>query len=147
MRRDLARPAILGGFDGAASLLGVIIYLLATHPHLIFPAALSGAISSALSMAAGQWLSDDNDSGFAGASMMGAATFTGALAPALPFAFLSGPAAVALAVIIAVAIGVAVAALRPNRGFGRALAEVFGLLIVIVGVCSLLSPTLPGGAG
>jgi hypothetical protein len=37
MKPSLLRPAILGGFDGMASLLGVILYLLITgHPALIF---------------------------------------------------------------------------------------------------------------
>ena len=83
MKRDLAGPAVFGGFDGTSSLLGVIVYLLITHPALIFPAALSGAVSSALSMGAGEWLSD-SENGFAASLVMGAATLTGALLPCAP---------------------------------------------------------------
>ena len=146
MRRDLLQPAILGGFDGTASLLGVIVYLLVTHPALIFPAALSGAVSSALSMGAGEWLSD-SENGFASSLVMGAATLTGALLPAVPFAFGSGPAAIAISAVLCAGIGYTVARLRTNRGLGLALTETFGLLAVILGVTAALAVWLPGGGG
>jgi VIT1/CCC1 family predicted Fe2+/Mn2+ transporter len=124
----------LGGFDGTASLLGVIVFLLATHPGLIFPTALSGAISAALSMAAGWWLSNDNRDGLAGSSVMGAATLVGALLPAVPFAFGTGRAEIAECAVICLCVGVMVAALRTDRSLPLALAETFGLLLVIAGV-------------
>lgn len=145
-RRSLTSPAVLGGFDGTSSLLGVIVYLLVTHPALIFPAALSGAVSSALSMGAGEWLSD-SDSGWAASLVMAGATLTGALLPAVPFAFGTGRLAVAESVVLCAGIGVTVAALRHNRGFGVALLETFGLLIVILAITAVLAVRLPGGAG
>jgi VIT1/CCC1 family predicted Fe2+/Mn2+ transporter len=141
MRRDLARPAIVGAFDGCASLLGVTIFLLVSHPSLIFPTALSGAISAALSMAAGWWLSDDNRDGLAGSAVMGIATLIGALLPALPFAFGTGPAAVAECAVICLCIGITVAMLRAARSLPLALTETFGLLLVIAAVtaaCALV---------
>jgi hypothetical protein len=144
-RGQLDRPAILGGFDGTASLLGVIIYLLVTHPVLIFPTALSGAVSSAVSMGAGEWLSDSG-SGFAASAVMAGATFTGALLPALPFAFASGAAAVAESGVICGLLAVIVAALRPRRGLGMALTETLGLLAVIAGVVLACGLLLPGPA-
>lgn len=129
----------MGGFDGTASLLGVVVYLLVTHPALIFPTALSGAISSAVSMGGGEWLSD-SENGFAASSVMAGATFTGALLLALPFAIWTGPLAVAESAVICCLIGITVAALRPLRGFGMALAETFGILaaaFVIVLLCAL----------
>jgi VIT1/CCC1 family predicted Fe2+/Mn2+ transporter len=134
MKQDLARPAIVGAFDGTASLLGVTVFLLISHPSLIFPTALSGAISAALSMAAGWWLSDGNRDGLAGSSVMGVATLAGALLPALPFAFSTRPVAVAECAIICVCIGIAVAMLRAKRSLPLALTETFGLLLVIAGV-------------
>src|ERR1035441_1101152 len=47
-RGKLARPAVFGLADGLMSMLGVVLFLLG-HRSLIFPAALSGGISSALS--------------------------------------------------------------------------------------------------
>lgn len=146
MQRSLLQPAILGGFDGTASLLGVIVYLLVTHPALIFPAALSGAASSALSMGAGEWLSD-SENGFAASLVMGASTLTGALLPAVPFAFGNGPAEVTVSAVLCAAIGYTVARLRTNRGLGLALAETFGLLAVILGVTAALAVWLPSGGG
>jgi VIT1/CCC1 family predicted Fe2+/Mn2+ transporter len=145
-KRSLASTAVFGGFDGTSSLLGVIVYLLVTHPALIFPAALSGAVSSALSMGAGEWLSD-SENGFAASFVMGAATLTGALLPAVPFAFGSGPGPVAASAVLCAAIGCTVARLRGNRGLGLALTETFGLLTVILGVTAALAAWLPGGGG
>lgn len=126
------------------SLLGVVLYLLG-HRALIFPAAVSGGISSALSMAGGQWLSDSGN-GFRAALVMGAATGAGAVLPALPYAFTTGPAAVASSVVICTGIGLTVAFLRPHRGIGLALLETFGVLAAIflaVFACGLF---LPGSA-
>jgi hypothetical protein len=137
-RSRLGRPAILGAFDGTASLLGVVVYLLVTHPALIFPAALSGAISSAVSMGGGEWLSD-SDSGPAASAVMAAATFAGAVLPAIPFAVAGGP-------VICGCIGISVAAMRPRR-MARALAETFGILAVILAVVLACGLLLPGGSG
>ena len=146
MRRDLARPAVFGSFDGTASLLGVVIYLLITHPALIFPTAASGAVSSAISMGGGEFLSD-SDNGFAASGVMAAATFTGAVLPAVPFAFGTGPLAIAVCAVIVCLIGGIVSAMRPNRGRSLALAETFGLLAVVAGVVVACGLFLPGGTG
>jgi hypothetical protein len=139
-------PAILGGFDGCASLIGVVIYLLATHPSLVFPAALSGALTAAVSMGGGEFLCD-SDCGWAASAVMAAATFTGALAPSIPFAFSHGPLAVAECAVICVAVVVVVAALREGRGLGLALAETAGLMLAAVAVAFACARLLPGGAG
>ena len=146
MKSSLARPAIFGSFDGASSLLGVVVYLLLSHPSLIFPAALSGAISSAVSMGGGEWLSD-SDNGFGASAVMALATFTGALLPAVPFASGTGPLATAMCAVTCVAIGVVVAFLRPNRGRVLALAETFGILLACLAAVLICGLFLPGGAG
>lgn len=143
-RSRLTRPAIFGLADGTMSLLGVVLYLLG-HQAIIFPAALSGGISSALSMAGGEWLSD-SENGFAASLVMGGATGLGAVLPALPFAFASGAAAVAGSVVICVCIGVAVAFLRPHKSVPLALLETFGVLAAIFAVVLACGLFLPGSA-
>lgn len=141
---SLARPAIFGLSDGMASMLGVVLYLTG-HQSLIFPAALSGGISSALSMAGSEWLSD-SENGPGASCVMGAATGLGAILPAIPYAFGTGSAAVAESLVICVLIGITVAALRPLRGLGMALAETFGILAAIVAVVLVCGLFLPGSA-
>lgn len=136
---------MFGAFDGCASLIGVVIYLLASHPALVFPAAVSGALTAAMSMGGGEFLSD-SDNGLAASAVMAAATFTGALAPAVPFAFSHGPAAAAECAVICACVVVVVAALRPDRGFGLALAETAGLMLAAVTVAFACARLLPGGA-
>jgi hypothetical protein len=142
--RKLAAPAILGAFDGCASLIGVVIYLAVTHPSLIFPAALAGALSSAVSMGGGEFLSD-SDSGWAASGVMAAATLGGALAPAIPFAFGDGPASIAGCAVICILVIITVAALRENRGRRLALAQTAGLLTAAVTVAFTCALFLPGG--
>lgn len=144
--RGLVRPAIFGSFDGTASLLGVVIFLLFTHPALIFPTAVSGAASSAVSMAGGEWLSD-SDNGFGASLVMGIATFAGGILPAVPFAFGSGPAAVLASAAVCLGIGAAVARLRPGRRLSLALAETFGILAAVIAVTVACGLFLPGGIG
>lgn len=143
-RRALARPAVFGLADGLMSMLGVVLYL-AGHQALVFPAALSGGISSALSMAAGEWLSD-SDTGLGAALVMGASAGTGAILPAVPYAVSPGPAAVAESVVICLLIGFVVALLRPRRSFPMAAAETFGVLLAIFAAVLLLGLVLPGSA-
>ncbi len=145
-RAGLAAPAIFGSFDGTASLLGVTVFLLIRHPALAFPAALAGALGSALSMAAGEWLSDSG-SGLAASAVMGTATFTGALLPAVPFAFGTGPVAVAMLAVICLAISSAVAFMRPGRSRPLALAETIGLLILVAAAVLACSLAFPAGSG
>ena len=140
----LARPAVFGLADGMMSLLGVVLYLMG-HQSIIFPAALCGGISSALSMAGGEWLSD-SDNGLGASCVMGLATGAGAILPAVPYALGSGPLAVAESVVICCLIAVIVAALRPLRGFGMALVETFGILLAIFVVVLVIGSVLPGGA-
>jgi VIT1/CCC1 family predicted Fe2+/Mn2+ transporter len=140
----LARPVIFGLADGMMSLLGVVLYLLG-HQALIFPAALSGGISSALSMAGGEWLSD-SENGLTASAAMGAATGLGAVLPALPYAFTTGTTAIAESVTICLMIGLCVAFLRPGRSLPVALTETFSILLAIFGVVLLCGLILPGAA-
>jgi VIT1/CCC1 family predicted Fe2+/Mn2+ transporter len=143
-RSTLTRPAVMGLADGLMSMLGVVLYLLG-HRDLIFPAALSGGISSALSMAGGEWLSD-SDNGLGASCVMGLATGCGAIAPAVPYALTTGAPAIAASVVICCLIGAAVAFLRPHKSVPLALAEtsaILGVIFLAVLLCGLF---LPGGA-
>jgi VIT1/CCC1 family predicted Fe2+/Mn2+ transporter len=145
VKGKLARPAIFGLFDGTCSLLGVVLYLLG-HQALIFPAALSGGISSALSMAGGEWLSMDSGNGLAASCAIGAATGAGAILPAVPYAFITGPPAIAASIAICIVTSVAVAFMRPGRSRPAALAETFALLGAIFLVVLACGLVLPGSA-
>jgi hypothetical protein len=155
LKPGLARPAIFGSFDGTATLLGVVLYLLLTHPALIFPTAVSGALSSAVSMGGGEWLSDDTDNGFAASAVMALATFAGAILPAVPFAFSTGPGAIGAFGMICLGIGAVVALLRakPQPGKPRrrsaplALAETYGILAAVAVVVLVCSVFVPASAG
>lgn len=148
MKPALLRPAIFGLADGCMSLLGVVLYLL-HDPRLIFPAALAGGISSAVSMAGGEWMSD-SENGFAPSAVMGLATGTGAILPAIPFAFARGPLALGCSIAVCMGIGVVVGTMRGNastsHSFRFEMAVTFALLALIFGVvlvCSLVLPN-PG---
>jgi hypothetical protein len=145
VRRDLAQPAVFGGFDGMASMLGPVVLLASARPSLVAPAALCGALSSAVSMGAGEWLSD-SDSGLGASAVMAGATFTGAILPALPWTFTRGPEAIVLSMLLCTAAATVVACLRPNRGPGLALAETVGLLALVGLVVVACALVLPGGA-
>jgi VIT1/CCC1 family predicted Fe2+/Mn2+ transporter len=130
------------------SLLGVVLYLLG-HRALIFPAALSGGISSALSMAGGEWLSDSG-SGLGVSCVMGLATGVGAILPAVPYLAGTGPGAIAASVAICLVIGTIVAFLRArNRRPGTQqwpiIVITFGILAVIFAAVFVCGLFLPGG--
>ncbi len=89
LSRDDLRQAIFGSFDGLTSALGVITGLIVAGTHIssrILAACLGLAVAATVGMAAGEFLSDEARS-LRRALVMGAATLTGSILPALPFAF------------------------------------------------------------
>lgn len=143
-RRELARPVIFGLGDGMVSLLGTVWYL-SGHPSLVLPAAISGGVTSAVSMAGFDALSDSTRS-VAESCALGLATGLGCALPALPYGLFRGAAAVASSVVICVALAVVIALIRPNRSRALSLAEVLAVVALAFGAvigCGLL---LPGGA-
>lgn len=147
--QDHFRPTIFGLADGMMSLLGVILYLLG-HQNLIFLTAVSGAITSALSMGGSEFMSD-SDNGLSASAIMGAATGVGAILPALPFAFIRGPVAFSLMIAISFVIAVFVGCIRAKARRKRITFMTVGgtvlLFGIIIGVGSLVTVFLPGGAG
>ena len=105
--------AIFGCFDGATSLVGVLAGLLATQagPAVILAACLGLAVSSAVGMAAGDYLAGATR---AEAFVMGLATLIGSVLPALPLVFLTGWPAYALAVALLLVLGVVIAEINPQ---------------------------------
>lgn len=143
-RASLARPVIFGIGDGMVSLLGTVWYL-SGHPAFVLPAAISGGVTSAVSMAGFDALSDSTRS-VAESCTLGAATGLGCMLPALPFGIFHGPAAVAASAVICVALAVVIALIRPNRGKALSLVEVLGVVALAFGAVVACGLALPGGA-
>jgi VIT1/CCC1 family predicted Fe2+/Mn2+ transporter len=140
LNRTLLPPAVFGGFDGATSVVGVLLTLTG-HPDQIIPTALGLAAAGGVGMAAGSWLSDDDDSGPLDAAVIGVATAVGTMLPALPYTVLSGAAAIACSAVILVLLGAAITVVRAReRAWWRAAAETYGVLAAVcvaVILCSL----------
>jgi VIT1/CCC1 family predicted Fe2+/Mn2+ transporter len=144
-RTPLFRPAIFGLGDGCMSIVGVVLYLLGDQ-RLIFPAALSGAISAALSMSGNEYLSD-SDNGFWPSAVMGTATATGGIAPAIPFLFTTGALALEWMGVICLLIGVIVGVMRAREcrkhTFWQELGGTLGIFILIFAAVFAASLALP----
>jgi hypothetical protein len=143
-RHSFARPVIFGVGDGMVSLLGTVWYL-SGHPSLVLPAAISGGVTSAVSMAGFDSLSDSTRS-VAESCTLGAATGLGCTLPAVPFGVLHGAAAVAGSVAVCATLAVAIALIRPNRSRALSLAEVLGVVALAFAAVITCGLFLPGSA-
>ncbi|MDQ2759907.1 MAG: VIT1/CCC1 transporter family protein [Actinomycetota bacterium] len=88
MSHEDLKQAIFGSFDGLTSALGVITGLIVAGVHTgprILAAALGLAVAATVGMGAGEYLSDEGRSPRR-ALVMAAATLSGSILPALPFA-------------------------------------------------------------
>jgi VIT1/CCC1 family predicted Fe2+/Mn2+ transporter len=143
----LMRPAVFGVFDGSTSVLSILLAY--RHlDHLIFPGALALGAVGAVGMAAGEYLSDDTDSGLAGSVSIGVATGLGTVAPAVPYLLLHGAWAAGCALLVLLAIGALIASVRAKRhAWVRALVETYGVLIVASGAAVVCTLAVPAGAG
>ena len=144
VKASLVRPVVFGLGDGMVSLLGAVWYL-SGHPALVLPAAISGGVTSAVSMAGFDALSD-SDRTVRESCTLGAATGAGCALPAVPYAILHGTAAVAASVTVCAALAVIIALMRPNRGKVLSLAEVLGVVALAFAAVILCGAVLPGGA-
>ena len=136
----LLSPAIFGSFDGATSVVGVLLTLTG-HPEQITPTSLGLAAAGGVGMAAGSWLSADTDAGPVEAAVIGGATAVGTMLPALPYLALTGGAAILTSAVILVLLGAGITAVRArDRSPLRAAAETYGVLIAVcaaVALCAL----------
>jgi len=130
--RDDARQAIFGSFDGLASAIGMVAAVAITGQiHTLVLAAVALAVGAAVSMAAGEWLSDP-DASLHRAGVMGLATLIGSALPALPFIVLANTTAVLGCALVTVGCGALIAELRPGAR-GRS----YGLTFGVLGVASV----------
>lgn len=143
----LLRPAIFGVFDGSTSVLSILL----AYRHLdglIFPGALALGAVGAVGMAAGEYLSDDTDSGLAASVAIGVATGLGTVAPAVPYLLLQGLAATVSAVTVLLVIGALIAGVRAKRHhWARAIAETYGVLLAASAAAVACTFAVPSGAG
>ena len=145
MKTPLARPVIFGLGDGMVSLLGAV-WFLSGHPTLVLGAAISGGVTSAVSMAGFDSLSD-SDRSVRESCTLGLATGVGCALPAVPYAILRGGAAVGVSVTVCAALAVLIAVIRPNRSLALSLAEVLGVVALAFAAVIVCGLFLPGGAG
>lgn len=144
-RRALFAASVFGICDGMTSILGVVVAA-RSHPEFVPWFATVGGIGAGLSMAVGQYVSEDNDDSVPADLTLGAATFVGSVLPSLPYLLLHGAPALALTAAICLALAILVGVLRAGGSLGRGVLVV-GLLALVLAVtlgCALLAPT--GGA-
>jgi VIT1/CCC1 family predicted Fe2+/Mn2+ transporter len=131
--------AVFGASDGLMSILGVVVFIASRSPSLVLPAALMGALSSAYSMGAGEFLSQRRTD-WAAVPVMAAATFTGTLLPAVPYLWSAGWAALAQSCTVCLAVALVVGHLRswrPHRYAETTTVIAFGVVLTIA--CNLLA--------
>lgn len=144
-RNALLGACIFGVCDGMLSILGVV-FAARSQPGLVPWLATVGGIGAGLSMAAGQYLSEDNDDTIPASLVLGLATLVGSVLPSLPYLGLRGAMAIYATGGICAVLAVLVALLRANGSRRRALLAL-GLLAAVFAVtlgCALLAPV--GGA-
>jgi len=131
----LSRVAVFGAADGLGIVLGLIAGMMVSHqpPSAVWTAAVSGGIAEFFSMANGQRISD-HDSGAVAALVIGIASLAGCVIPAVPYSFIRGGAALAVALVLAAAVAGVISWMRPERG-SLAILETFGLLAVTGAAC------------
>lgn len=132
-----ARPAVFGAFDGLTVSLGVLLSL--THQqHLIVPTTVGVAAAEAVGMAAGEWLSS-SDTGLAASAVIGAATGLAGVIPVLPYLWVTGWPAMIASVCLLLVLAAGISLVRAAaRGWGRALAETYGVLLAVAAVVAAL---------
>lgn len=140
------RPAVFGAFDGLTVVIGVLLSSLG-HPELVFKVALGVALAEGIGMFFGEWLSE-SDNGLSASAVIGGATVTASVLPALPYLWLAGlPALAASGIAVAALAGVITVLRAPARGWLRATLETYGVLAVTVVAVILIGLTTPGGVG
>ena len=138
---------MFGVFDGSTSSVGVLLTSVGSTSRQVLIVCLGLAVAGGVGMAAGSWLSRDNEAGLPQAAMIGAATLAGTMAPVLPYLWWTGHSALIGSGVILFLIGAIITAVRSRREtLLRACAETFGVLTAVclaVGACALAT----GGAG
>lgn len=130
----LLSPAVFGAMDGVTCVIGVIFPDHA-DPMVVLKTAVGVGIAEVAGMAAGEFFSD-SENGLAASLVIGASTGIAAIAPAIPYGFMSGlPAAVASAIIVAIILGFITLSRISSRGWKRSITEtaiIFGIVVAAV---------------
>lgn len=137
--RNLTQPAVFGAFDGATSVVGVMLTL-NNHASLVMPTSVGVAAAGGVGMAAGSWLSQDDETSNAEALVIGVATAIGTILPVLPYLFTSGALAVTLSGVILTLLGAAITVVRSRVGSHsllKAAVETYGVLIAVCAAVAL----------
>lgn len=115
MKSDDVRQVIFGTFDGLTTAVGVVFAAAITSANVV-AVILGLAIAAAVSMAAGEWLSDDETDGAntRRAVVMGLSTLGASIVPALPFFVTRGIPAGLVAAALALGLACVIAELRPG---------------------------------
>jgi VIT1/CCC1 family predicted Fe2+/Mn2+ transporter len=150
--KSLLKPSIFGMFDGLTSLLGVLIPLLGYVHLLIFTTCLGLAVSSAISMGLGEFLSSDKElpktQRVKNSTYMGIFTGIGCFLPVIPFLFTGGMLALGLSIAIYFLCTLIVVYMKSEDiGWKAALVQTFlvsGIAITLVILTTLAIP-VPAG--
>lgn len=140
--RGTTGTAAFGASDGLMSILGILLFIAARSPSLAFLAALMGAVSAAYSMAAGEFLGQQ-ETNWPAVPVMAAATFAGTVTPAVPYLWCSGWAALGQSAAACLLVALAIGHLRTwRRHRYLETVSVIGLGVALTVACNLL---VPGG--
>lgn len=136
---SLRAPAVLGAADGLGIVVGLIAGLAVASepPGALWHAALAGGLAELVSMAAAQRQADASG-GWRGALLCGTASAAACVAPAIPYLFTAGLAALLPALTLAAAACGVVAWLRPEKG-ARAVLQTYGLTAAAGVLCAAVS--------
>ena len=144
----VTRAAVFGAFDGVVTVLGVL-FALAGHPHQLVAASVGLAVSGAVSMGGGEWLSD-SEHGLGAAVVIGATTGVGTLVPVAPYAVWRGAVAAVCSAVLCLAVAGLIAWLKTTGAAGlsarRAAVRTYGLLFT-AGLATLVCARLTGAVG
>jgi VIT1/CCC1 family predicted Fe2+/Mn2+ transporter len=150
--KNILKPSVFGMFDGLTSLLGVVIPLL-NHQHiLVFITCFGLAVSSAISMGLGEYLSSDRELPTWIRSKrslyMGIFTGVGCFLPVIPYAFTGGALAMSLSISIYLLLTLSVSWMKSAElGWKTSLIQTFlvsFIAIVVVVVATLGLPSTGG---
>lgn len=133
----LKSAVIFGLVDGLTCGTGVLMSL-HNHPAAILLAAIGLAVAEVIGMGCGEWLSDN--SSLARPVAIGLASGVGAMIPAIPYLFLTGVPAVALALalVAVVAAGITWARHEPGISWLRVIVETYGVLTAVLAATTII---------
>lgn len=144
----LIKPAVFGAFDGVVTVLGVL-FALAADPHALVLSGVGLAAAGTVSMAGGQYLSD-NDNGLSASLVIGATTGLGTLVPVLPYTVARGVWAGVVSAVLCLAVAGAIAWSKTTGNHGlsarRSVLSTYGILLLAT-VATLLCAWATGAIG